>query len=507
LPEPIPGSRARRARLSRPNVLIILSDQHSRHHLGCYGDELVRTPRLDALAAGGMRMDAAYTAAPVCVPSRMSFMTSRTPSQNEVWTNHDILSSALPTWAHAMGAGGYETALVGRMHFVGADQRHGFERRPVGEYSAVHPGARRQGSPQFVQIPSSTSGQTRECVEIAGRGRTSYQAFDETVTEGALRYLEEKAAGGDGTGRDERPFAAVVGYVLPHCPFVAPQELFDYYYERVDVPYQPEAHEQPPAVVNFRRRRGLLDPPLPEERIRVARAAYFGLCEYLDGLIGQVLDKLEETGLAENTLVVYASDHGEMAGEHGCWWKSNYYEGSVGVPMIARLPGTIPAGSTSDDICSLMDLGPTMTELGQAPAQPRADGTSLWRVWQGEDDPRRPRETVSELGPTKTDAPSRMIRRGRWKLTKYADDTPPMLFDLRQDPDELHDRAGDPSLADLQQDLLRALYDGWDPTHVRRVCQRHAEDMQLLSAWGAAVQPLHEDSLPVPEGVEQVERR
>ena len=489
--------------MNRPNVLILISDQHSRHHLGCYGDDLVRTPHIDRLAAEGMRLDAAYCAAPVCVPSRMSFMTSRRPTANRVWMNNNALSSAIPTWAHAMGAAGYETALVGRMHFVGADQRHGFERRPVGEYSATHPGVSRQGAEAFQTIPASTSGQSRVAVEIAGRGRTSYQAFDDIVTDGALDYLDGKARSeGDG-----RPFAAVVGYVLPHCPFVAPDDLFDYYYDRVDVPTQPTADEQPAAVVNFRRRRGLLDPPLPDERIRVARAAYFGLCEYLDQQVGRVLDKLDDTGLAQNTLVVYASDHGEMAGEHGCWWKSNYYEGSVGVPVVARLPGVIPSGSASDEICNLMDVGPTLVDLAGAPPLPQTDGHSLWRVLQGHHDDGRPGETFSEHGPTRGESPSRMIRRGRWKLYKYADDTPPVLFDLEADPRELDDRGGDPDLADLRQQLLRALFEGWDPDFVRRDSERQAADMQLLSAWGAAVKPAHEDTLPVPHGAEQIERR
>jgi choline-sulfatase len=230
-----------------------------------------------------------------------------------VWGNDHVLNSALPTWAHAVGAAGYETALIGRMHFVGADQRHGFERRPLGKYSANHPGASRLGGPMFKDIPASTSGQTRECVEIAGYGRTTYQDFDDRVATAACAYLEEKA------GTDGRPFAAVAGFVLPHCPFFAPKELFDYYYERVDVP-QPDPQElqrEPAAVSQFKKRRNIHE-PLPEERIRVARAAYFGLCEYFDRKVGQLLDTLDETGLSDNTLVVYCSDHGEMAGEHGC---------------------------------------------------------------------------------------------------------------------------------------------------------------------------------------------
>ncbi|MFC1526356.1 sulfatase-like hydrolase/transferase, partial [Candidatus Latescibacterota bacterium] len=179
--------------MSRPNVLILISDQHSKFHLGCYGDPLVRTPHLDRLAVEGMVFDSAYCPSPLCVPSRMSFMTGRRPSANRVWTNGHILSSAIPTWAHALGAAQYETALVGRMHFVGPEQRHGFERRPVGEYSAVHPGADRLGTPQFRQLPRGTSGQSRVAVEVAGVGRTSYQAFDEIIAGAACDYLEEQA--------------------------------------------------------------------------------------------------------------------------------------------------------------------------------------------------------------------------------------------------------------------------------------------------------------------------
>jgi len=484
--------------VERQNVLILMSDQHSPHFLGCYGNELVRTPNLDRLAAEGMRFDSAYTPAPLCVPGRMSFMTARRPSANRVWTNGHILSSAIPTWAHAMGAAGYETALVGRMHFVGADHRHGFELRPMGEYSAVFPGADRLGGPQFKEVPGSTSGQTRISVECAGVGRNSYQAFDEMVAENTCRYLEERAGGEGG-----RPFAAVAGFVLPHCPFFIPRELFDYYYERVDVPEV--VGDEPEAIRNFKKRRQI-DEPLLEERIRVARAAYFGMCEYFDRQIGKILRQLDETGLSENTLVVYTSDHGEMAGEHGCWWKSNYYEGSVGVPLLARLPGTVPAGKVNPTICNLMDLGPTLIEMAGGEGLQVSDGHSLWRELRGEADPERPDETFSEHGPARGEPPSRMIRRGKWKLFKYHDDTPPVLFDLDEDPGELRDLGEDPAFAEIREELLKRLYEDWDPGFVVRESENLGRDMQVLSAWGKAVQPHSPEALPVPD-VEDVEFR
>jgi len=488
--------------MEKYNVLILMSDQHSKHYLGCYGNELVRTPSLDRLAEEGMLFANAYTPAPLCVPARMSFMTGRLPSANRVWTNGHILSSAIPTWAHAVGAAGYETALVGRMHFVGADHRHGFELRPMGEYSAVFPGADRLGGPQFKEVPRGTSGQARISVECAGIGRNSYQAFDEMAAAKACEYLEEKARGGGG-----RPFAAVAGFVLPHCPFFAPRELFEYYYERVDVP-QPTAKEleqEPEAIRRFKKARGI-DEPLPAERIRVARAAYFGMCEYFDRQVERVLKKLDETGLSENTLVIYTTDHGETAGEHGCWWKSNYYEGSVGVPLIARLPGRVPAGTKNPAICSLMDIGATMVEMAGGEELPAADGYSLWAELRGEQDLARPDETFSEHGPTRGEGPSRMIRRGPWKLFKYHDDTPPALFNLEEDPGERRDLGPDAEFAAVRDELLERLYADWDPEWVVRECETLGRDMQVISAWGRAVQPGHPEALPVPD-VENVERR
>ena len=150
-----------------PNILVIISDQHSRHFLGCCGNEVVRTPNIDRLASEGMLFTNAYCPSPLCVPSRMSFMTSRTPSRNRCWDNSHVLSSGIPTWAHALGAAGYETALIGRMHFVGPDQRHGFEKRPLGEFSARHPGAPLAGGPPWTRYSSAATGQSRESVMIS----------------------------------------------------------------------------------------------------------------------------------------------------------------------------------------------------------------------------------------------------------------------------------------------------------------------------------------------------
>ncbi len=479
----------------QPNILLIMTDQHSRKFLGCYGNPLVCTPNLDRLSEQGMRFCNAYCPSPLCVPSRMSFMTSCTPSENEVWDNNQILHSGIPTWATHLSIAGYETVLLGRMHFCGPDQRHGFESRPVGEMLAGPVGMPAKGGPLWMKFPNSTCGQTRAGVEKAGRGHTHYQWSDEERTRVAVEWLKNRAV-----GRQSRPFAAVLGYTLPHCPFIAPKELFDYYYERVDIPDVEET--QPGTIRRFREARGILDPALPEERIRVARAAYYGLCEYIDSLIGQVLETLEKTGLAENTLVIYTSDHGEMAGEHGCWWKSNYYEGSAGIPLIARWPGIVSAGSESHAVCNLMDIGPTFAEVAGTRISLPVSGQSLCTTLRAGSDDEWCNETFSELVDMKHSEPlpSRMIRSGPWKLWKFHDseELPPALFNLDQDPNELNDLGCNPAFADVRERLLKRLCQDWNPDEVVEKSRRNCQHFEVLRQWGRTVKPDSPDAMIYP---------
>jgi choline-sulfatase len=286
--------------------------------------------------------------------------------------------------------------------------------------------------------------------------------------------------------------------LLPHCPFIAPKNLFDYYYERVDIPRI--VGDVPPTIRRFRKLRGILE-PLPDERIRVARAAYYGMCEYLDLLIGRILDCLDETGLSENTLVVYTTDHGEMAGDHGCWWKSNYYEGSVGVPLIARLPGFVPASSVSQAICSLMDLGPTFSEIAGTEMLD-VDGRSIWSILRGNRPSSWLNETCSEFcdGVGDLYLPSRMIRSGRWKLWVYPDQErlPPTLFDLNDDPLEQHDLGNSPALAKVRDQLLSKVLSDWDPETVHREGRQAVADWGTLSRWANQTLPENPDAVEIP---------
>lgn len=520
----------------RPNVLIIMSDQHGRYAAGCYGHDLVRTPNIDRLAGAGVRFDAAYCPAPLCVPSRMSFMTARTPTRNRVWTNEHALDPEIPTWAHYFGLAGYDTALIGRMHFVGADQLHGFVERPIGEFGAGPRGAPREGERTFEHYPGMAYAQNREAASVAGSGRTLVQWNAELVRDTACSWIRDRATA-------EKPFAAVVGVYPPHSPYIAPNDLFDYYYDRTEAPSVEE--DQPATIRRLRGYREFADPALPAEQVRAARAAYFALCEYTDRLVGDVLDTLDQSGLAESTIVVYCSDHGDLAGNHGIFGKSCYYEEAVGVPLVLRYPRALPGGETSGALVSLMDIGPTMLDAVGATAMHDVDGRSFWGEavdpappevsadapthagFQAHlDEAGQPRRrsaarldeagTSVERGPVfaellnmqyrNVDNPSRMIRDGRFKLWVYDDDDrlPPSLYDLAEDPGETHNLAADPEHADTRARLLELVYANWDPRENQRAGAQLSRDAEVLAEWGALVRPPAPHMLAAPE--EDVER-
>jgi len=230
------------------------------HVLGCAGEPIVRTPNLDNLAAKGVRFEQTYCAGPICVPSRMTFLTSRDCTKIKVWSNSCILRSDIPTFAHTLGCAGYETVLCGRMHFEGPDQHHGFEKRIFGDFTRNIPGC---SGVTLEGLPAGT-GQGRNAVATAGPARTSIQAYDEAVTDAACEFIGSRLPA-------KRPWCMVVGYYLPHSPFFCSQALFDEYYDRVTIPPVPqhELDNRHPAIRDWLAMRKLTE-PLTEQQIRNA---------------------------------------------------------------------------------------------------------------------------------------------------------------------------------------------------------------------------------------------
>ena len=478
----------------KPNILLIMSDQHHSGMMGCAGHGVVRTPNLDRLAQRSVRFLNAYCPSPLCVPSRMSFMTSRYPGDLRVWNNSHILDSNVPTFAHGLSDAGYRTILAGRMHFVGHDQHHGFEERLVGDASALIPGSSENG---LGPIDPITTRQMRGCVEVAGSGRTYYQAFDGAVADAAADVL----CGGDSS----RPFCLVAGLFLPHCPFICPKDLYDYYHDRVNIPEVPagffeEAH---PFVRIWRQHRGFEEKNLSRDQIRAALAAYYGLVTLMDRHVGRMLDALAASGRMENTMVIYTSDHGEMGGDHGMWWKSNLYDGAAKVPMLISWPGHFEQGVVAQEVVNLLDMGPTLLDVAGAKPLPFSRGRSMSGLvacgrpgaasWQN--------LTFCEHYPDRGDPASRMVRRGPWKLNYYQGHARPQLFNVEVDPGEWNDLADDPSCAPIREELTRLVLTGWDGGQVERECAAMDADIELV----ARVGKLHKSPNPyywrAPAGV------
>ena len=310
----------------KPNLLFLFSDQHAFHVTGCYGDKIVQTPNLDRLAADGVTFDSAYCPSPICVPSRMSMLTARHPSAQECWTNDDFLVSDRATWPHALGAAGYRPILVGRLHAMGPDQLHGYAEREIGDHSPNWGGVKRHD----MGVLNETNDPHRTSLTRSGPGESVYEVKDRDVTRAAVACLDRLGAERKAGSKD--PFALTVGFMLPHPPYVATKADFARFAGQVKPPRLPRAASgaEHPWLAWWRQNRSI-ETVDPADVLR-ARTAYYALTYRLDAMIGEVLDALKRNGLADNTLIVYSTDHGDQIGERGLWWKHTFYEESVAFP-------------------------------------------------------------------------------------------------------------------------------------------------------------------------------
>ena len=478
---------------ARPNILFLFSDQHAQRIAGCYGDPLGATPNIDRLAARGVTFDNAYCASPICTPSRMSLLTGRWPHQQSCWTLQDTLASDLPTFAHALGAAGYRTILVGRMHSIGPDQLHGYAERDIGDCGPNWLGVERQklGVLGGTQGPSPPDAEGRALsISRSGSGQSGYEVVDDATTEAAIARLDELGAAGE----DAPPLCLTVGFILPHCPFVARGPDYARFAGRVGPPRlpPPPADREHPWHAKWRAHAATVDAD-PDDVIR-ARTAYWGLVSALDAKIGRILDRLEVLGLSENTLVVYASDHGEQIGEHGLWWKNTFYEDSVKVPLVMAAPGLLPEGGRCGRIVNLIDIGATLIEAAGAPPLPRSHGRSLLEIARAPDGPwvdETWSEYVTDLLSVWTGPEAvcqRMLRTARWKYV-HMEGYRAQLFDMAADPDELNDLGADPAYAEVRATLSARVLAGWDPDAIRREVDARCEEKRLLEAWGSRTRP------------------
>lgn len=411
------------------DILLFLSDQHAAVY-GPGGRMAVDTPNLDDLCRSGTSFTAAYTPCPLCVPARMAMLSSLAPHRTGIYTNNDTLPQNIPTFLHAAAAAGYETVLCGRMHFLGADQRHGFTRRIAPDITACGWSRPEEALRRDLGVHLQTMGY-KWCTDVVGGGESPVVSYDLMVLDRLEEYLAQPHS---------KPQLIVVGTYGPHFPYVAPEALFRKYLRTAQLP--PSWPGRDPWL-NVQQR-SLLPENDREEIVLACQAAYKGLVEHTDGLVGRARRAFDRfcTGRGTAHLFAYLSDHGDTVGEHGIYGKKNFFEASVRVPMIFAGDG-VQAGRQVTAPVSLLDVGPTICEWTGAAPLPAADGRSLAAVLSGgqADHDRTVRSELVDRVAGGWLYTEMVLHQGEKYITCRGDEKNDQLFDLNQDPYELYNLA------------------------------------------------------------------
>ena len=446
----------------KPNILILCVDQLTGTLFPDGPAPHLQVPNLSRLAERSRRFANAYCPSPLCAPARASLMTGRLPSRTGVYDNAAELSSAVPTWAHVLRNAGYATNLTGKMHFVGPDQLHGFEKRTTTD---VYPA-------DFGWTPDWRNPRERidwwyhnlGSVTTAGTAEITNQLeFDDEVAFHARQTLHQWSR-----RKDARPFAMCVSFTHPHDPFVARRRFWDLYPDVAmpsvaPIPFE----EQDP---HSRRLLEMVDHrafEVSDDDVLRSRRAYYANVSYLDEKIGEILDTLDACGFADDTAVVFTSDHGEMLGERGLWFKMSFFEGSSRVPLMIAAPDLDPGCSRRP--VSTLDLMPTLSKIAEADA-PDGDGVPL--------DASERAPVVCEYMAEGSVAPMVMVRDGDLKLTRCPAD-PDQMFDLSNDPDELNDLVDDEA-SRSDRARLSAILEGHEDMSALDEAVRRSQRERLL---------------------------
>jgi choline-sulfatase len=434
----------------RPNVLLIMSDDLATT-LGSYGHPHVKTPHLDALAKEGVVFSRAYCQFPHCNPSRSSMMTGLRPNTTHVTNNEDSLYHNIPgvmTMPRWFRQNGYTTARCGKVFHLGV---------PSGLESMDDPQGWDFGTEFKSELPYPKKRESAVKIKSGKKQGLTWQEIpqdDEALVDGvfaktAIEWLDE---------RDKsKPFLLAVGFHRPHLPLVAPAKYFDLYpFDSITLPEAPVDDE---ADIPLPARNGAVPgyalTATPDQR-RAAIRAYLACVSYVDAQAGKLLGALKERGLSDNTIIVFASDHGWHLGEHGLWHKRSLFEESARVPLIIRAPGTKARGVTSS-FAGLVDVFPTLCELTGVTASPKLEGKSLAPMLSDLSTQVQDHAfTQARRGPN-AEHWGRSVRTARWRCTEWNEGRDGIeLYDHDSDPHEYINLANNTKHADVLKEL-RAL--------------------------------------------------
>jgi choline-sulfatase len=421
--------------MSKPNILFLLSDEHSFRFMGHIppeiGGEPAYTPNFDRLAAQGTVFTNAYCQMPLCTPSRLCILTGRHVREAGAWNNASVLRPGSITIAHVLAQAGYETCLVGKMHLGGRRQFAGFRHRPYGDLTG-------KTGHQWEPIANRGEHKMRERTSHVGITELPESLLqDQIVAHETVAFLREHQH-----AHPDKPWFLCASFSRPHFPLTAPRRhVARYWPDGVTEPRVPAAGDAYDHPMSVGMRRGFQADAISHGEMIRARAAYFACVSYLDEVLGDLMLRLERNGLLDNTIIVYSTDHGEMAGEHGVWWKNGWYEACTRVPLIFSLPEQRCAQRPSqvyDTPVALLDLFPTLCTLAGVDAPHKLDGVDLAPALRGEGTPPERPVFCDALNPRW--GPGTEFRMIRWHQFKYVRfrDAPPLFFDLENDPGEQH---------------------------------------------------------------------
>ena len=453
------SSSSKGSTLKKPNILFICSDQHSGPMMlgGPGGVVPVRTPNLERLAQMGVHFKNAYCVDPVCTPGRASLMTGRFASDVGSYCNSTPFDGRVPTWGGYLRQAGYSTWATGKLDL---------SPKAAGDFEQVHTSNGHYEHPDITSLfrrPMCYRVGERKQVDgkVEERGK-----HDQAVLEAGLEFLRTKAKSAG------KPWAAYLGFIMPHPPFGAPQKYWDMYPpDQMPMPNIPPGYlEKLPLDFQILRHFKMISTPIPDERIRRARSAYFGMITELDGMIGQVMDQLEKMGELENTLFVYTADHGEALGEHGLWLKNNLLEGAARVPLVMAGAG-LPRGLSIEAPVSHVDLVATLLDFAGVSRPGGLRGHSLLPMTRGVQ-PSHPGFVYAESNSEGNCTGSFMIRKGDWKYIYFSWYGDSQLFNLKEDPGEMNNLAGIPAHASKVQELHGLLTSLVDPDAVTEAAFR-----------------------------------
>ena len=438
-----------------PNILFIMADQMAAPLLPLHDPASpILMPHLQALAAQGVVFDSAYCNSPLCAPSRFSLVSGQLPSRIGAFDNAADFPADVPTYAHYLRRLGYRTALSGKMHFCGPDQLHGYEERLTSDiYPADYGWAVNWDEPD---VRPSWYHNMASVLQAGPCVRSNQLDFDEEVMFRARQYLYDHVR-----NTPAQPFCLTVSMTHPHDPYTIPEEFWGLYQDAdVRLPRVELAQDQ--QDVHSQRLLKVIDlwgKTLPAEAIRRARRAYFGACSYIDANIGKLVRTLSECALADNTIIVFSGDHGDMLGERGLWYKMHWFEMAARVPLVVHAPQAFAARRVTASV-STIDLLPTLVELAGGLIEPglALDGRSLvphLKGSLGHD------EVIGEYMAEGSTTPLLMIRRGPYKFI-YSSQDLALLFNLASDPDELDNLARHPAHQSLVKGFLDEVARRWD---------------------------------------------